>query len=539
VSKNPQSAELVRGRHRRPRRRSVLVASSLALAAAVGFVSTTSDRGDSSSSAASGCAQPRTLSVVAASDLVPAIETVSNSLQCVRVEVTAGDPSTVARQVAAGAAPSDVWIPDSSRWVTGFPSTSVASSPVVLETSADKLRDWGVPATFEGLARAAAAGRPLKFRADEPSRTATTQAALMELVEALSTTPTLRGHLVALVRGMGSEPAESKHGRAVPGRASTEQAVWAQNAEAGTAKVRAVYAPGPGLALDYPFVVTATEAAVRRDAQSLLTALTEPAGVAVVEGLGFRSPSGHDNSLLTPATGVDAARSSDALPLSREQAGSALRLLATLSKPTRVLALVDVSGSMAQLVPGLGPVSRIDLARTVVRGSLSLFPRGTVAGLWRFSSDLTPSTNYEQMMPLTPLTARSRRDFTASIDRLTAVPNGGTGLYDSVLAAVRYVRSGYDPSRVNSVVVLSDGKNEYASAHGITKAHLLTALRKDAELDRPVRVISVAYGPDSDVAALRSISNTTGGMVYTARDPRDLPVIFRDAIGHRVCGDNC
>ncbi len=538
MSTNPQPAGPVRGRHRRPRRRSVLVASSLALAAAVGFVSTTSDRGDSSSSASSGCA-PRTLSVVAASGLVPALKTVSSSLQCVRVQVTEGDPSDVARQVGGGAAPSDVWIPDSSRWVTGLHSTSVASSPVVLETSADKLRAWGVPATFEGLARAAAAGRPLKFTADDPSRSATTQAALAELIEALSTTPTLRGHLVALVRGMGSEPAEGTNGLAVPVRASTEQAVWAQNAETGTAKLRAIYAPGPGLVQDYPFVVTATDADVRRDAQALLRALTDSAGVAVVEGLGFRSPAGHGHSLLTPATGVDSARSGDAVPLNREQAGSALRLLATLSKPTRVLALVDVSGSMAQLVPGLGRVSRIGLTRTVVRGSMSLFPQGTVAGLWRFSSDLTPSTNYEQMMPLTPLTARSRRDFAASINRLSAVPNGGTGLYDSVLAAVRYVRSGYDASRINSVVVLSDGKNEYASAHGITKTHLLTALRKEADPDRPVRVISVAYGPDSDVAALRSISNATGGMVYTARDPRDLPVIFRDAIGHRVCDTRC
>ena len=86
---------------------------------------------------------------------------------------------------------------------------------MVLETSADKLRDWRVPATFEGLARAAAAGRPFRFTADEASRSATTQAALNELVSALSTTPTLRGHLAALVRGMGTASAHGS-GVAVP-----------------------------------------------------------------------------------------------------------------------------------------------------------------------------------------------------------------------------------------------------------------------------------------------------------------------------------
>jgi Ca-activated chloride channel family protein len=174
--------------------------------------------------------------------------------------------------------------------------------------------------------------------------------------------------------------------------------------------------------------------------------------------------------------------------------------------------LFDASGSMAQSVPGKSPISRIELARTAVRGALGLFPPGTVAGLWRFSSDLTPSTNYDQLMPLTALTTTTRRDFAAARDRLTAMPNGGTGLYDSVLAAVRYIRSGYDARRVNSVVVLSDGKNEDASTHGITKASLLAALRKEASAGgRAVPVISIAYGPDSDIAALRSISHTTGG----------------------------
>ena len=76
-------------------------------------------------------------------------------------------------------------------------------------------------------------------------------------------------------------------------------------------------------------------------------------------------------------------------------------------------------------MPGKSPISRIELARTAVRGALGLFPPGTVAGLWRFSSDLTPSTNYDQLMPLTALTTTTRRDFAAAIDRLTAVPNGG------------------------------------------------------------------------------------------------------------------
>jgi hypothetical protein len=54
-----------------------------------------------------------------------------------------------------------------------------------------------------------------------------------------------------------------------------------------------------------------------------------------------------------------------------------------------------------------------------------------------------------------------------------------------------------------------------------------------------VVVISIAYGPNSDRAAMRAISAATGGILYTAKDPRDLPVIFREAIGQRLCASGC
>jgi Ca-activated chloride channel family protein len=524
------------GRHRRTRSRWVLLATAVALTSATGVVAAASTRDESHSA---GCSQRRTLAVVAAVELVPAIKKLSTSVPCVRVRVVPGDSSTVARQMAHGAAASDVWIPDSSRWTTGLRGESVAWSPVVLSIPAAKPDGKSRPDTIEGLAQLADASHTLNFTAEEPTRSATTQAILNELAHALRATPTLRGHLAMLVRGLRSAASDGRSRQPETMGASTEQAVWAQNPGTGVAKLRAVYPPAPGLAMDYPFVVTTPEPTARRDAQALLRALLSPRGVAVVHGLGFRSPGGQVNPLLQQAAGVDPAKNSTAPALTRRRAESALHMWATLNRPSRVLALVDVSGSMGQPVPGAHPVTRIELARTALHRAVQLFPRGTVAGLWRFSSDLTPSTNYAQMMPLTPLTVSSRRMLDASINELSAIPGGGTGLYDSVLAAVRYVRAGYDPERVNSVVVLSDGRNEYASAHGITKASLLSALAAEADGEPAVPVISIAYGPSSDIPALRAISNATGGTVYTARDPRDLPMIFRDAIGQRVCGSEC
>jgi hypothetical protein len=125
------------------------------------------------------------------------------------------------------------------------------------------------------------------------------------------------------------------------------------------------------------------------------------------------------------------------------------------------------------------------------------------------------------------------------VDGLTAVPDGGTGLYSSILGAFRYARAGYDPRRVNSVVVLSDGRDEHAAAHRVGLRALLHAIDAEQDPRRPVAVIAIAYGPDADAAALRAITATSGGILYTSEDPRDLPVIFHEAIGHRLCGGTC
>ncbi|HET6563321.1 MAG TPA: substrate-binding domain-containing protein [Marmoricola sp.] len=490
-------------RHRRPRRRAVLAGASLVLLGAA-TLGATAFAGDGT--AGTGCGS-EPLDVRAAPEVAPAVETAATFLDCTRVVVTVAEPADVAKQLAAGEPAFDVWVPDSSSWLTGAQradAVSIAWSPVVLAVPAGS-GALGHAATVEEVALAAA-DDGVGVSTPDPARSAPAQAAVAMLAETLGRTPAQRGALATLLRdGLTTSDADV--------RPTTEQQFWAGN-QAGDDSVHAV---STGRAMDYPYVVTADRPGARRDAAVLREVLVGSVGEAVLEGLGFRSVAG------------------EAMALSAADSRSALGLLATLSKPSRVLALVDVSGSMDQPVPGTG-LTRLQLARQAILEGLSLFPRGTVAGLWRFSSDLTPSTNYEQVAPMATLTPAARRTLADAVGGLTAVPLGGTGLYDSVLAAVRHVRAGYDPDAVNSVVVLSDGRNEAASAHGITEQALLRALRAEADPQRPVVVVTVAYGPDSDTAALRAISDATGGSLHVARDPRDLPVIFRDAIGGRVAG---
>jgi hypothetical protein len=281
---------------------------------------------------------------------------------------------------------------------------------------------------------------------------------------------------------------------------------------AAPASATVVRPASDGTVMDYPFIVLRSSKAT----DALLDALRGPVGRDALDQAGF------DEQTTAQALTEDAA-------------DRALRALRLLQRPTRTLALVDVSGSMATPVPGAHAATRMDLAREAMRAGLGLLPDGTVAGLWRFSDNLTPSTDYQQVAPLTQLTARTRGLISTALDSLQVDPDGGTGLYSSTLAAVRAVRASYDDSRVNSVIVLSDGKDQDAEAHHISLATLLHDLRAEADAARPVRVIGIAYGPDSDTAAMRAVTEVTGGTLYIARDPRDLPVIFREAIGSRLC----
>ena len=254
--------------------------------------------------------------------------------------------------------------------------------------------------------------------------------------------------------------------------------------------------------MDYPYVVLTKDPQRRSSAEELLEALTNVEGRAALARLGFRTE-----------------RATTAGRFTGQESRTILTTLAALNRPSRLLALVDVSGSMEATVPGAGGATRMDLVRTALSRGMTLLPSDTVAGLWRFSASLTPSTDYEQLAPMTPLTPQSRPGVSSAISRLSVNVGGGTGLYSSVLAATRYVRAGYDPSRVNSVVVLSDGKDEAATAHGISLRALLEALRADAARGQSVRVIAIAYGPESDSGALRRIAAATGGALYTSTGP--------------------
>lgn len=503
----------------RSRRRSVVAATGAIATLAAGCVP-----GQAEEDPAAGCGSV-VLHVVAAPEIAPVVTEAATAVDgCARVEVTATDPAKAAEEID-GAGRVDVWIPDSSRWISAAPeaagalageAASIASSPAVVAVTAQLAGALGPRPTYDALA---AAGVTQPLTAADPKTSAVTQAVMADVGGSLRSTPHLRGQFAAMLRGLQIRPAGLAPDAAV--QVTTEQQVRAANTAAGSTAFVAVHAAETGRSLDYPFVVATYESSQIAAAEELLANLTSPATRAELERLGFRTGD------------------RDLRPLSAEDADTAIAALGSLARPTRLLAAVDVSGSMLRPVPGTGGLRRIDLAREALREGIRLFPDRTVAGLWRFSANLTPSTDYEQVVPLTEILPHSRQQVAAATDGLRVKPNGGTGLYATTLAAVRAVRAGYDASRVNSVLVISDGRDEKAESHHIELSTLLSTLQAEDDPERPVIVNMIAYGPDSDAGAMQQVARATGGTVYHVRDPREIGTVFRDAIGNRLCSGAC
>jgi hypothetical protein len=195
---------------------------------------------------------------------------------------------------------------------------------------------------------------------------------------------------------------------------------------------------------------------------------------------------------------------------------------------TRLLAVVDVSGSMNQPVGNGG--TRLD---ATIQAAGQLFGRlreTTDLGLWTFSTRLDGDHAYREVLPVRPLYQQEAQT-RAVLSTLRAQPNGGAGLYDTVLAAYQNGRQGWMPGRVNLVVLVTASRND-DSAGGIGLDKLLAELTGLNDPQRPLQIITVGIGPDVDAAALAKIAAATGGRSYRT-DGNDIGRMLLDVLSQQ------
>ncbi|MFB9906201.1 substrate-binding and VWA domain-containing protein [Allokutzneria oryzae] len=485
---------------------------------------------------------------------------------CVQVRVATKAASAVANDLVnvmpGGTRTPNVWLPDSGLWPArvlqqaGSASGpvpeldirgSLAGSPLVIATSmpvSDRLGDasgWrkmiqgGVPAVIgdptsstEGLATLMLI-RSLLGNSDGTPRP--------ELVETLmrvgrNSLPSMRDAFAKVEQDPLTAPAFS----------ATEQAVIAYNATAAN-KVTLRYAEEGTLNLDHPLVRVTSRgepAGLDRAVDLLETALRAPVAAKRFAEAGFRDPQGAASSGWPEGLGVRAAAAKLLPTPTPAEATEVLRTFSAATLDARMLTVIDVSGSM-QAKAGNGQ-TRMELARDAALTALGVLPDSTQLGLWIFSTNHSGSQDWTQLVSLGPLMERmnggTRRDaLKAAAATLPNRTRGATGLYDTALAAWRTVRADHDPTKVNSVVLITDGRNE--DQQGLDLAGLLQTLRAEANPAQPVPIILIGLGPEVDMEALQQIGTATGGKAYAAREAQDVRGVLVDAVIQRRCRPNC
>ena len=188
-------------------------------------------------------------------------------------------------------------------------------------------------------------------------------------------------------------------------------------------------------------------------------------------------------------------------------------------KPARVLLVIDTSGSMSEQA-GDGR-TKLELAQAAALKALDQFgPRDDVA-LWQFS---TPGKDrpqpYAQLVPFTPIT-RGKALLRQQISAL--VPNGGTALYATARKAFETMTADAAPDRINAVVLLTDGKNEYPEDNDVDSLYRELSPEDTA---RSVRFFPIGYGTDADLPTLRKVAQAARGAAYDASDPASIDKVF-------------
>jgi ABC-type molybdate transport system substrate-binding protein len=433
----------------------------------------------------------------------------------------------------------DLWVPDSSMWLqrlrsdidgTDAPARSmwtypaVATSTLVLAASAERAAALSVPARSWAETLGQANGVAMTDPATDTAgllTLLTTQAALDS--PAAGPSRELVSTLVKVSGTAETNPAAGflalrDHAATAAAFPTSAQAVTAAAKSTPGFKAVAVQPSGKALSFDYPviqFTRPGGDPNRRNATAAFVNQLRTSFARARFASAGFRDRAGASDALARPTS---------------DQVADGLRVWTAARRGNRALMVIDLSGSMAEKAGGS---TKIRFAATAARSAVTFFPDTSSLGLWGFSVNRSGSRDWSELVPLGPLGSQTtgglrRTRLLSAAARLPQQTGGNTGLYNTTIAAYEKVRSGWDPAFVNSVVLLTDGAN--TDRAGIRLSQLLARLRSETSTARPLPIITIAVGPDADVATLRKISAATHGQTYTVANPADIRSAFLDAL---------
>jgi Ca-activated chloride channel family protein len=302
-------------------------------------------------------------------------------------------------------------------------------------------------------------------------------------------------------------------------------------------KLVAVYPEGGSMWSDNPVTVLGADwvTPVQAEAGEAFAAfLQTKAAQEILPDYGFRplDESVPLGKLFTAEYGVDPEKPAVSLPRPEvDVVSAAIDQWTQIRKPSSVLELIDISGSMDEAI-GDGR-SKLDGAIEGAQATLGHFRSTDEIGVWAFTTgiDSPAGQNIALLREVQPL-GSDRESLGTSLDDLRFSERQGTPLYDAIAQAYDEMRERAEPGRINAIVVLSDGQDTDSSMSlDSLIAKIGTAEREGGDA-APVRIFPIAYGEGADTAALQRSAEATGGQWFDASDPAKIALVFASVINN-------
>lgn len=290
-----------------------------------------------------------------------------------------------------------------------------------------------------------------------------------------------------------------------------------------------MWSDNPAVVLNSPWVTEAQKVA----GAAFLKFLNTKAAQEILPEYGFRplDTSVDASKVLNASIGIDTSQPTVSLPRpSAEVVSAALDQWTEIRKPSAVLQVIDISGSMDDPI-GDGR-SKLEGAIAGAVATLDNFRPTDKLGVWAFTTDISSELgqNVAPVYDFAPL-AGNRESVGRSIEDLIFSTRQGTPMYDVIGIAYDYMLERAEPGRINAIIVLSDGQDTDSRT---SLESLLVKLNQASEgaNSSAVRIFTIAYGEGADKDILNRISTATGGQMFDASDPAKIQDAFQSVINN-------
>jgi Ca-activated chloride channel homolog len=296
-----------------------------------------------------------------------------------------------------------------------------------------------------------------------------------------------------------------QHGQAYASAVAMEEATlldFNRTQPSGAPRLVALYPAEGTFVSDDPYMILNApwvSASQRKGAEEFQKFLADEITPSVAGKFGFRpgDPGKRGSGLVSTSNGADPSQPKIELKVPEPKVLN--RVLTTWRrdrKPANVLLVLDNSGSM-------GDENKLEQAKSGLRGFFANAAPQDRIGLMVFS------TRARVLVPLAPF-ASNRSRLRTAVDQIT--PDADTALFQATAASIDLVKRRADTSRINAVVLLTDGQD---TAGGVSEDQVLQRLQQEGRAETgAVRLYTIAYGADADKGLLERFASATGGKPF-------------------------